>query len=738
MTRVVDRMTAEMDIYKSLERYWRTLTQAAQLGRLSDHTFPTTSCSLLETGVPSFLHIKSTPAPAQTLEASENEGDERSTHARHVLRAHQAYLRVSASHYTRALAPEPAIVYWKLLTNAVYGPNAAASRSKAPTTQCGAVPGTADSETASGNPTPRSHAVRGSQSHRANPHAANGRSSYAARAVQANAMDVTDVEAESTNEPTARSGPSSSSSACTAPIASSVDSDSPWSTSEQSNCASPLFTPRGTLSGFAPEHLVAGAATAVGFVETTAVPSPAYHPLRAAPATIDTFAISSTKPPLGLVSPLARPRSEHAPPGSTPMSGVQLATTSATPAHASGRAGSHVATSSAPSSHPTPTPLAVPRSPLSPDDVSITSSRHSLCSRFSRPCSHASSATCVHSTYSDLHASDSNRSWSDIEEKYDPSFSELHAEIESGFQFHTETTAMCSLPLSELVNRFEFAVIYLRGCVTLEWPAFAAHLGRVSESILQCLLITRRPELEDADPELTARIVDSVYLLSNWYARNGRFGALTAILLLVRNLSMDVQLDMHCPLSATRVYIALVWWARSAEQREEFFNWGMRYLPEVVGGDWMLKMAYVNSVVSTEASAVDSEDELWHTCVEFLDSAHTLAHLLDQSETMPQGTTVSYKIYIGVLRAEMSLRVDAGTETAFRHVHYVHKLLANLSDDETLLILQYLQMYLLQTKSLSSNLPLPDGSSIPLNDFLRQQLSTIPTMPLPKQPSINR
>lgn len=297
---------------------------------------------------------------------------------------------------------------------------------------------------------------------------------------------------------------------------------------------------------------------------------------------------------------------------------------------------------------------------------------------------------------------------------------------------------MCALPLPELVNRFEYAVAYLRGTVTLEWHDFARHLGRVSERILQCLIITRRPEFELVDPELTARLVDSVYLLSNWYARNGRYGALTGILLMVRNLAMDVNLESYNPLSATRVYVALVWWSRSSEQREEFFNWGMRYLPEVVGGDWVLKMAYVNSVVSTEPSTVDSEDELWRTCVEFLDSAHTLVHLLDQSETMPIGTIAAYKIYVGVLRAEIALRVDAGSEVASKSLMYLTKLLGSLSDDETLLILQYLHMYLHQTNGLSSDLTLPDGSSISLNDFLTQQLNTIPTMPLPKQPSIAR
>lgn len=297
---------------------------------------------------------------------------------------------------------------------------------------------------------------------------------------------------------------------------------------------------------------------------------------------------------------------------------------------------------------------------------------------------------------------------------------------------------MCALALSELVTRFEFAVAYLRGCVTLEWHAFSLHLGLVSERILQCLIITRRPELEFADPELSARVVDSVYLLSNWYARNQRFGALTGILLMVRNLAMDVNLDVHCPLSASRVYIALVWWARSSEQREEFFNWGMRYLPEVVGGDWLLKLAYVNSVVCTEAATIDPEDELWRTCVEFLDSTHTLAHLLDQSETIPPGTAAAYKIYIGVLRAEMSLRVDAGTDLALKQVSYFHKLFTTLSDDETLLILQYLYIYMNQTKNLSSIMTLSDGTTIPFNDFLAQQLNNVPTMPLPKQPTIAR
>lgn len=287
--------------------------------------------------------------------------------------------------------------------------------------------------------------------------------------------------------------------------------------------------------------------------------------------------------------------------------------------------------------------------------------------------------------------------------------------------------------IESLVSKLEFSVTFYRGSALMRREDVSKHFGKTAAALAEHIIYTRRADMEYASIPLLQRYIDSLCLLSDWYCLQNRYAAIVGLLLMARHLAVDADLATHCPLTASRLYMELILWSRDAEQRDCYTDLAHNDQPEAVAADWMLQFAYVQSVVQSEPPTVDEERQLWQTCFGYLDSVHTMAHLLDRFSTPDPAANAYHKIIVGLLRAEMALRLGKH-EIAVKQVLYFQKLLSTLSDYDTLVIVELIRDYCKRTELVSSSLTLADGRVVKLTDFLISQLATIPTMPLPPLP----
>jgi hypothetical protein len=290
--------------------------------------------------------------------------------------------------------------------------------------------------------------------------------------------------------------------------------------------------------------------------------------------------------------------------------------------------------------------------------------------------------------------------------------------------------------LDTVLTLLEFSIAFLRGVSLLDWNDVAGHIGLNVERILHNIIVKRRPELVNGDRQLPARILDCIVLFCFWYGAREKYGAITSMLLLAHHLAVDTEMHTQNPLVAGRIYNSLIWWARSNEQREEFLALGKKYFPEVVGSDWMMKFCYVSSVVRTEAPVSDDEHkETWDTCSEYLNDAHTMAHLMEKAKHLSKCSVAFFKISVCMLKAEISLR-QGENDTAMKQISYMHKILSDLNDRDTFILVQLVRYHCSQTRGISSTFAPLGDAHITLREYILQQVESVPTMPILPQPPL--
>lgn len=290
--------------------------------------------------------------------------------------------------------------------------------------------------------------------------------------------------------------------------------------------------------------------------------------------------------------------------------------------------------------------------------------------------------------------------------------------------------------IENIVELLEYAIAYLRGVTLLGWKDVALHLGLNVERVLHAIILRRRPEIiASRNSTIPRRVIDCINLLCFWYGMRGKYAAIVSMLLLAHQIALDTDLHTTAPLVVSRVYVSLIWWARSNSQRDEFAELAKKYLPEVVGGEWMRKFAFVSSVVRSEPPATDEASrDLWAQCEQYINEAHTMAHMMEKMPALGKSTVGFFKITVGMFKAEIALRTG-DFQSAAKQLQYIQKLLPYFNDKETFVLIELIRYHCSQIRDISSSLK-SIGEPVSLHDHLLSMAATIPTMPVLPQPPL--
>lgn len=283
---------------------------------------------------------------------------------------------------------------------------------------------------------------------------------------------------------------------------------------------------------------------------------------------------------------------------------------------------------------------------------------------------------------------------------------------------------------TDLVSLLEYGVAFLVGLFVIGQHDVMRHIGINCRRVLNDLIFRRKDELTG---DLPIRIINCATIMSFYYADIQDWSILNTLLLFAHAIAVDHNLHTTEPLLTARIYLILLWYARTQGEREYYMRLCGQYFPSAQGIDFRCKFSYVSGAVRSQGaqeSCIETGEtgfEYWSRVSSYLDDCDQTFAMLDKFG-LGNHSLLYFKSLSCIMRAELEARIgnnEAPVEQGLAIVKY----LGGLSDVQTLVSLCHLNGTLSDIGKYSATFVQGDRSTTVV-EYMRALLATIAAPPL--------
>lgn len=247
---------------------------------------------------------------------------------------------------------------------------------------------------------------------------------------------------------------------------------------------------------------------------------------------------------------------------------------------------------------------------------------------------------------------------------------------------------------TDLVSLLEYGVAFLTGLYIMEAEEIMNHFSINCRRVLNELIMLHRHELKR---DLAVRVVNCSIIMAFHYAAMSQWATLNSVLLFAHGLAVDHELHSTEPVLSARLYLVLLWYTRTQEERELYMNLCRQYFPSGGDIDFRCKFSYISSALRSQSAQEDSRlteegaYDFWKRVESYMDDCDATFAIMDKFGLKPC-TLVMFRIIANVMRAEIGPRLGEH-DWPIEQGLALQKEFSQLDDIHTLASLCYLKRF---------------------------------------------
>lgn len=247
---------------------------------------------------------------------------------------------------------------------------------------------------------------------------------------------------------------------------------------------------------------------------------------------------------------------------------------------------------------------------------------------------------------------------------------------------------------TDLVSLLEYGVAFLTGLYIMEAEDVMTHFSINCRRVLNELIMLHRHELKR---DLAVRVVNCSIIMAFHYAAMSNWATLNSVLLFAHGLAVDHELHSSEPVLSARLYLVLLWYTRTQEERELYMNLCRQYFPSGGDIDFRCKYSYISSALRSQSAQEDSRlteegaYDFWKRVESYMDDCDSTFAIMDKFGLKPC-TLVMFRIIANVMRAEIGPRLGEH-DWPIEQGLALQKEFSQLDDIHTLASLCYLKRF---------------------------------------------
>lgn len=281
----------------------------------------------------------------------------------------------------------------------------------------------------------------------------------------------------------------------------------------------------------------------------------------------------------------------------------------------------------------------------------------------------------------------------------------------------------------DLVSLLEYGVAFLTGLYIMEANDIMKHFAINCRRIMNELIMMHRHELER---DLAVRVVNCSIIMAFHYAALANWSILNSLLLFAHGLAVDHDLHRTEPVLAARLYLVLLWYTRTPEERELYMNLCRQYFPSGGDIDFRCKFSYISSALRSQDSQEDCQItgegayDFWKRVEGYLDDCDATFAIMDKFGLKPCTLTM-FRSISNIMRAELGPRLGEHDWPIVQGLA-LQKNFGELDDIHTLASLCYLKRMCLEMNPHSAQFE-HQGKLITVSQYMSAILETISCPP---------
>lgn len=212
---------------------------------------------------------------------------------------------------------------------------------------------------------------------------------------------------------------------------------------------------------------------------------------------------------------------------------------------------------------------------------------------------------------------------------------------------------------TDLVSLLEYGVAFLTGLFIMEANDIMDHFAINCRRIINELVMMHREELQR---DLAVRVVNCSIIMSFHYAATANWSTLSSVLLFAHALAVDHELHSSEPVLSARLYLVLLWYTRTQDERELYMNLCRQYFPSGGDIDFRCKFSYISSALRSQSAQDDSRIteegayDFWRRVESYMDDCDATFAIMSKFGLKPCTLTM-FRTISHVMRAELGPRL---------------------------------------------------------------------------------
>ena len=329
-------------------------------------------------------------------------------------------------------------------------------------------------------------------------------------------------------------------------------------------------------------------------------------------------------------------------------------------------------------------------------------------------------------------APNTGRSWFNTS-LFEPSFTPdeyglFQAPIGTGRRFDalTDFLLIKSPRVEDVMSLLEYGAAFLRGSSFLGWSEVNTLISFNVERIIHSLMYQHRAEL---DIRLVDRLVNCISIFALQREYSGNFDTISPYLMFAYRISCDVGLDKIDPQGVCRMLLTTLYYTGDPRLRDFYEQEALTRFASLTGIVLRTRFSYVSGALLTpETEPIAADPAYWKKVEAYLIEAEYILPHLDSASDLPAASTILFKCLFAAMRAELGPRVGHN-EWPAQQACLIANHLCTLGDHNTFIATGLLVRFRIHSRRSSAYFTI-NGKSMLVADYLADQISAIPTMPV--------